>query len=179
MKKKLSFAILLILTLCAALIVTGCKPKATKPQTLEEYAAKSESIQKLIDSAMTDSNIAVEIKGNDIIYAFDLNTIEDVDAETVKDERVVKNLQKSLDSGASNWQNVIRTIQDETGLTGVRVIVNYQYEGETVVSQTFTESEPAVEDSKDKDADSKDGESKDEEEDSSDSEDKSEDKEAA
>ncbi len=161
MKKKLSIAFLLILTICAAMLVTGCKPKATKPKNLEEYAAKNEHVQKIIDSAMTDSNISVEIKGNDVIYTFDLNTIEDVTEDTVKDERVVENLQKALDSGAANWQSVIKTIQDETGLTGVRVIVYYQYEGETIVSQTFTETEPAVEDSKDKDGESKDGDSED------------------
>lgn len=176
MKKKLSIAFLLILTMCAAMIVTSCKPKATKPTTLEEYAAKNAKIQKIIDSAMTDSNISVEIKGNDVIYTFDLNTIEDVTEDTIKDERVVENLQKALDSGAANWQSVIKTIQDETGLTGVRVIVYYQYEGETVVSQTFTETEPAVDDAESKEGDSED---KDTDGEGDDTEDKSEDKEAA
>jgi hypothetical protein len=76
MKKKAITALLLIMTLCMSLALCACGNKKAEPQTLEEYAANNEEIQNSIVSAMEDSQVAVSIKGNDILYSYDLSNAE-------------------------------------------------------------------------------------------------------
>ena len=94
------FALLLMLALSAAVFMTACKGGTQEPQTLEDFAKNNENIQESIDSAATDSNVVVEIKGNDIIYTFDLANMEEYTNELVHNEQVVGNLQKALDQSA-------------------------------------------------------------------------------
>jgi len=141
MKKKAITALLLIMTLCMSLALSACGNKKAEPQTLEEYAANNEEIQNSIVSAMKDSQVAVSIKGNDILYSYDLSNAEGYTEEIVKDEKVVESLQASLEKGAPTFVGIIKTIEEETGMTGIRVIVTYNFGDEEIASRTYTEND--------------------------------------
>lgn len=160
MKKKSITALLLIMTLCMSLALSACGNKKSAPQTLEEYAANNEEIQNSIVSAMEDSQVAVSIKGNDILYSYDLSNAEGYTEDIVKDEKVVESLQSSLEKGATTFVGIIKTIEEETGMTGIRVIVTYNFGDEEIASRTYTENDKLP------DADSESGEESEEGEDS-------------
>jgi hypothetical protein len=148
MKKKAITALLLIMTLCMSLALSACGNKKAEPQTLEEYAANNEEIQNSIVSAMEDSQVAVSIKGNDILYSYDLSNAEGYTEDIVKDEKVVESLQSSLEKGAPTFVGIIKTIEEETGMTGIRVIVTYNFGDEEIASRTYTENDKLPEESK-------------------------------
>lgn len=146
------------MTLCMSLALSACGNKKAEPQTLEEYAANNEEIQNSIVSAMEDSQVAVSIKGNDILYSYDLSNADGYTEDIVKDEKVVESLQASLENGAPTFVGIIKTIEEETGMTGIRVIVTYNFGDEEIASRTYTENDeiPAADSEKDE-SDSEEG----------------------
>lgn len=138
MKKKCLISLLLMILISAAVSMSACKSATPEPQTLEDFAKNNEDIQESIDSAATDSNVVVEIKGNDIIYTFDLANMEDYTEELVHNEQVVENLKNALDQSASTFEGIARSVQDATGIQGIRTIVKYVYGDEEIAAQTFT-----------------------------------------
>ena len=69
--KKRTLIVLMIMAVISALCFTACGSK-----TLEKYVKDNPDVQESIDSAMSDSNVAVEIKENDISYTFDLSKMD-------------------------------------------------------------------------------------------------------
>ena len=150
MRKKGLTALILMLVLSAAVFMTACGGGTSEPQTLEDFAKNNENIQESIDSAATDSNVVVEIKGNDIIYTFDLANMEEYTEELVHNEQVVENLNNALDQSASTFEGIAKSVQEATGIQGIRTIVNYVYGDETIASKTF-EASQVTDDSDSKD----------------------------
>lgn len=150
MKTKKVFALLLVLVLTASVFMTACGKKGSgkseKPQTLEEYAVKNPDVQKSIDEATSQSDVEVEIKGNDVIYSFELSKMDGYTEDVAKDPAVVENLQKALDNAGGTFGGIAKTLEDATGLSGIRVVVYYTYEGETLATQTFDSSAAAAAD---------------------------------
>lgn len=134
MKRKGILILLLALAVAAAMLASAC---SKKPQTLEEYAAQNQEINEDIDTATQDSDVNVEIKGNDIIYSYDLSTVDGYSEEVVKNEAVVEALTSALESSADNFSNICTTVQDATGLTGIRVIVKYNFGEEEIISRSY------------------------------------------
>ena len=154
MRKKCLTALLLMLALCAAISMSACKKGDSGPQTLEDFAKNNEDIQKSIDSAATDSNVAVEIKGNEIIYTFDLANMEEYTEELVHNEQVVENLKNALDQSASTFEGIAASVQEATGIDGISTTVKYVYGDEEIASQTFEPSKSDADKGGDPDTDS-------------------------
>ena len=68
--KKRTLIVFLVMAVISALCFTAC---GKEEMTLEKYVKDNPDIQESIDSAMNDSNVVVEITGNDISYTFDLS----------------------------------------------------------------------------------------------------------
>lgn len=144
MKRKSVFALLLAALLIASLSMTACSKKSNapkKPATLEEYAVNNPDVQKSIKESTSQSDVEVDIKGNDVIYTFELSKMEDYTEEVAHDEAVVENLQKVLDGSGGIFGGVARTLEETSGVSGIHVIVNYTYDGETIATQTFDASD--------------------------------------
>ena len=147
MKRKSIFALMLILMLAASVPLASCSKsggsggKSSEPQTLEQYAVDNPEVQESIDQAMAGSDVKVELKGNDVIYTFDLANMEGYTEDVAKDPDVIESLQSALDNAGSTFGGIALSLETATGISGIRVIVNYTYEGEVLATQTFDSSQ--------------------------------------
>ena len=140
MKKNNMLTILLTGALILALVLTSC---ASKPETLEEYVSKNPDVKEQIDSAAETSGLDVTIEGNEVIYSYDLASIEGATKESLSDEAMLSTLNSSLASMGPTFAELCSNIEGETGLTGIKMTVNYTYEGEVLLTKTFTSADNA------------------------------------
>ena len=56
---------------------------------------------------------------------------------------MVESLQKALDNAGPTFGGIAKTLEDATKISGIKVIVNYTYNGETMATQTFDSSAAA------------------------------------
>ena len=153
MKRKSIFALLLIMILASALFMTACGKSgssgssggSSEPKTLEQYAINNPDVQKSIDEATADSDVEVEIKGNDVIYSFELSKMEGYTEDVAKDPEVIESLQSALDNAGPTFGGIARTLENATGISGIHVTVNYTYDGELLATQTFDSSQAQAE----------------------------------
>lgn len=144
MKKKTTVTILLIMSLTVSMLASAC---GKKPETLEDYAKENSEISDRIAETTESSDVKISISGNDIIYTYDLAAIDGYSEEVVKNDAAVEALGDALDRSGDNFVKICGSVQDATGLSGIRVVVNYNFKDEAVVTRTFT-SEGAAEEEK-------------------------------
>ena len=157
MKQKSLFAILLIAAVCASLFMTGCGrfgsgsnssgggSASAEPQTLEDYAKKNSDVQKSIDEATAGSDVEVFIKGNEVIYTFELSKMEGYTEEVATDPEVIDSLQSALDNAGPTFGGIARSLEEATGIGSISVTVNYTYNGEVLATKTFDINDAVVE----------------------------------
>ncbi len=132
MKKKSVFSILAISVLLISMLLTSCGPK-----TLESYVEGDKDLKKQIDQiSATTEGLTVEIKGNDVIYTYDLASLG-VSGDLVKGQEMKKSLEDALAGQASTFEGIVTTLEKETKIDSIKLIVNYTYEKDTVVTKTF------------------------------------------
>lgn len=129
----------MIMAVLSAMVFTACGSK--EAMTLEKYIKDNPDVQESINSAAGDSNVNVEIKGNDIIYTFDLSTMEQFDEETARSEAVISALEQGLDGAAASFGGVSKSIEDATEIQGINTTVNYSWGDEVLVTKTFTSAD--------------------------------------
>ena len=139
MKKK-TLIVLMIMAVITALCFTACGG-GKKDKTLEDYCKDNPDVQESIDKAMTDSNVLVEIKGNDIVYTFDLSKMDGYTEELAKSDAISKALEDALTSAASTFGGISKSIEETTGIEGVNTIVSYNWGDEVIVTRTFTSAD--------------------------------------
>lgn len=135
MNKKSVIAIVLTLSL---MLVSGLTACAKKADTLESFLLSNDEVNKEIQEAADASGLSVEIKGNEVSYSFDLSSIEGAEEKTLKDPAMIEKLEESIDSQGSTFVELCRELEEKTGYTGIRMIVNYNYGDEVLVSRTYT-----------------------------------------
>ena len=143
--KKRTLLLVMVFTLITAMLVTACGGK--EAMTLEKYAKDNPEVQESIDSAMADSNVLVEIKGNEIIYTFDLSNMDGYTEELVKDESVVSALESALEAAGGSFGGIAKSIEESTGIQGISTTVNYTWGDDVIVTRTFTAADAADADS--------------------------------
>ena len=129
------YMVLLSLFLVLCTLFTSC---ISKPENIEELLNSNPDIQEEIQTAAENAGMSVEIKGNEIIYAYDLSSLEGATEEALKDEAMIKNLQSELDSQKDQFVEVCKALEAETEISGVSATVSYTYKDEALVTQTFT-----------------------------------------
>lgn len=136
MKKKSIITLIIGLTLVMVMFLTSCGNKA--PQTMEDYVSSNEEVQQQIQEAADASGLAVEIKGNDVIYTYDLSTFEGMNEELAKSDTMKSNLESALDAASPTFENLCSQLEEESEIQGVQIIVNYTFGDEVVVTKSFT-----------------------------------------
>jgi len=136
MKKKSIITLIIGLTLVMVMFLTSCGNKA--PQTMEDYVSSNEEVQQQIQDAADASGLAVEIKGNDVIYTYDLSTFEGMNEELAKSDTMKSNLESALDAASPTFENLCSQLEEESEIQGVQIIVNYTFGDEVVVTKSFT-----------------------------------------
>ena len=156
MKKKSLLILLLILTLCVSLFMTACggssssdsaAPSDTAEEaeevveetekTLEDMNAEENFLDDITDESGEMNGVAISFEGNDVIYTYDFSKTEGVTEEAMKDPTVVNSLQEALETGASDFVDMVKQLESQTGITGVRVVVNYTWEDDILCTATF------------------------------------------
>ena len=163
MKKKSLLILLLILTLCVSLFMTACGGSSSSDsaapadtaeeaeevveeteKTLEDMNAEENFLDDITDESGEMNGVAISFEGNDVIYTYDFSNTEGVTEEAMKDPTVVNSLQEALETGASDFVDMVKELESQTGLTEVRVVVNYTWEDDIICTATF-DSEGLVE----------------------------------
>ena len=135
MKKKSIIALILSLALVMALFLTSCGSKT--PQTLEDYVNSDEETSEQIEEVAETSGLQVEIKGNDVIYTYDLASYDGMNEDLAKSEQMISSLTSALDKTAESFTGLCSQLEEETENEDVQIIVNYTFGDEVLVTSTF------------------------------------------
>ena len=173
--KKITITSLIMIIALISVMTAACAKKPEEPvpdPTLESFMAEHPDVLKEIEASASGgekSGVRIDVSGNDLIYTYDIANVEDVDEDFAKSDATKESLTKSLDAQGDNFRSVassIETILQEAGveIEGVRVVVNYTYGDEVIVSGTFepgqaAEKSPAEEEDKEEDSDTEGSES--------------------
>lgn len=132
MKKKNIFSILAVSILLISMLLTSCG--STK--TLESYVNSDKDLKKQIKEIGDTNGLTVEIKGNDVIYIFDLSTLGVTD-ELIKGNELKDSLEEALTGQSATFESIVSTLEEETKIDDIRIIVNYIYKDDTIVTKSF------------------------------------------
>lgn len=143
--KKRTLIVLMIMAVITALCFTACGSKET--MTLEKYVQDNPDVQESIDSAMSDSNVAVVIKENDISYNFDLSKMDGYTEELAKSDAIISALDDALTAAGGTFGGICKSLEESTEISGITTTVNYSWEDEVLVTKTFTSADAETEDS--------------------------------
>ena len=135
MKRKGLFAVLLSLVLIIAM--TACN---SSPKTIEEYINKDKEAQEQVQQAADQAGLTVAFKGNDVIYTYDLSSIENVTEEVIKSDIMVEQLTSTLESTGDTFSGLCKQLEEESKIEGIQIVVNYTYGYEVIVTKTFNSS---------------------------------------
>ena len=135
MKRKGLFAVLLSLVLIIAM--TAC---SSSPKTIEEYINKDKEAQEQVQQAADQAGLTVAFKGNDVIYTYDLSSIENVTEEVIKSDIMVEQLTSTLESTGDTFSGLCKQLEEESKIEGIQIVVNYTYGDEVIVTKTFNSS---------------------------------------
>ena len=132
MKKKNIFSILAVSILLISMLLTSCG----STNTLESHVNSDKDLKKQIKEIGDTNGLTVEIKGNDVIYIFDLSTLGVTD-ELIKGNELKDSLEEALTGQSATFKSIVSTLEDETKIDDIRIIVNYIYKGDTIVTKSF------------------------------------------
>ena len=159
MKKKSIIALLVALCLVFCFTLTACGGNSDEPSDAQEEAAEEtveeeietletiinndSSLKEQVASGSGQEGLTIEVKDNDINYIFDMTAISDLSEEQLKDPAMIEALDNALDEGKDQFINLCTTLEDQTGLEGVHMIVTYTYKEDVLTTRTFDHTGPA------------------------------------
>ncbi len=150
MKKTNYIALILIICMafCLALTACGKKPSGSDSnapggngKTLESAVAQDSSFWDELKKAMdTNEGLTIEIKGNDIIYSYDMTVLVS-DLESLKSDIMKEALGSAMEEQKAVFADLCKTAEDQTGIKGIQTVVNYTAGEELLISRTFTSAD--------------------------------------
>ncbi|MBR2539967.1 MAG: DUF4854 domain-containing protein [Mogibacterium sp.] len=135
MKRRSIIAVLISLTLVMAMALSACGSK--EPDTLEKYIQNDEKASAEIQQTADTNGLEVSIKGNDVVYTYDLKNFEGVTEELAKSDTMKESLASALTSAGTTFSDLCKQLEEGSKIEGIQIIVNYTYDGETLVTKTF------------------------------------------
>ncbi|MCR5640746.1 MAG: DUF4854 domain-containing protein [Lachnospiraceae bacterium] len=134
--KKLGTVLAMAVT--AMTLLVGCGA----PANLEEAVANDKEAKEQIDSMASESGVAIDIKENTLTYTYDLG----MELDDEQKEAVVEQLDASIASNDSVFVDIAKSLEDETGVSGVQVVVTYtDSNGNAIYSATYNSTERVAE----------------------------------
>ena len=162
MKKRIFFPFILLVctVLCLSLAACGNKSSGSASNkedvkddvtenvteaavdTLESLIANDSDFKKSIEKSIEENEgLSIDVKGNDLIYYYDLTVISELDSELIKSEAMMAAFEEALAEQSTTFGSMCKSIEEETGITGVRILVNYTIGDEVVITGTFTSAD--------------------------------------
>ena len=142
MKKRGLIALFLSFIMAMSMMAASC---SKTPKTLEEYINNDKEAMEEVQEAADQSGLAVSFSGNDVIYTFDLATIEGSTEEVIKSDIMKEQLTSALDSTSDTFTGLCKQLEEESKIEGVQIVINYTYGDEVIITKTFTSSGAAGE----------------------------------
>lgn len=136
MKRKSLIALLLTIVMSLSVFATSC----SKPKTIEEYVAKDKEASEQVQKAADTAGLTVSFEENDVVYTYDLASIENVNEEVIKSDMMKEQLASALDSTTDTFVGLCKQLEEESKIEGVQIVVNYTYGDEIIVTKTFNSS---------------------------------------
>ena len=141
MKTKKLFLVICLCFVIAALCFCGCGGTSTSGDyaTLEEYFDQNPDMQEVFgesESSIEGTTYECAVSGNDLLYNF--TYIEQVPDDQV--EAVALEVEESQDGAQEGIQTLVDTMEELTGIEGVRVVVSfYNSDGSLIWSYSIPE----------------------------------------
>lgn len=136
MKRKSLIALLLTIVMSLSVFATSC----SKPKTIEEYVAKNKEASEQVQKAADTAGLTVSFEENDVVYTYDLASIENVNEEVIKSDMMKEQLSSALDSTTDTFVGLCKQLEEESKIEGVQIVVNYTYGDEIIITKTFNSS---------------------------------------
>ena len=136
MKRKSIVAMLLAFVMTFSLMATACG----SPKTIEEYINKDKDAAEQVQKAADTAGLTVNFRENDVVYTYDLSSINNVTEEVIKSDMMKEQLASALDSTADTFVGLCKQLEEESKIEGIQIIVNYTYGDEVIVTKTFNSS---------------------------------------
>lgn len=135
MKKKsvvlMVLAMVMILSMSFAMASCGEK----EDPTLESYIASDEEAKAEIEEMAEANDLAISIVGNELTYTYKYDETFDADLA----EMLAGELENAMGSMNSTFSGIAADLEEETGISGITVVVIYQNgDGSELYSETFT-----------------------------------------
>ena len=136
MKRKSMIAMLLAFVMSFSLMATACG----SPKTIEEYIEKDKEAAEQVQKAADTAGLTVDFSGNDVVYTYDLASIDNVTEEVIKSDMMKEQLASALDSTTDTFVGLCKQLEEESKISGIQIVVNYTYGDEVIVTKTFNSS---------------------------------------
>ncbi|MCQ2567481.1 MAG: DUF4854 domain-containing protein [Mogibacterium sp.] len=125
----------------------------SEPMTFESFINADPSILESVDAQLVSgqsSDISYEIKGNEISYTFEMSGTDGMTEDIVNSDIVKESLETGMKNQASSFKSLANSLAGISKIDGIRIIVSYTYNGDTVLTETFeADPLPSDEDSPD------------------------------
>ena len=136
MKRKGLIALLISLVMMLSVFTTACGG----PKTIEEYVKNDKDAQEQLDKVAESQGLAVDITGNDVVYTYDISSIDGVTEEIGTSDLMKDQLASALDNVSDQFVGLCKQLEEESKITGVQIIINYTYGDNVLVTKTFNSS---------------------------------------
>ncbi len=136
MRRKSMVAMLLAFVMSFSLMATACG----SPKTIEEYIEKDKEAAEQVQKAADTAGLTVDFSGNDVVYTYDLASIDNVTEEVIKSDMMKEQLSSALDSTTDTFVGLCKQLEEESKIEGIQIVVNYTYGDEVIVTKTFNSS---------------------------------------
>ena len=136
MKRKSMIAMILAFLMSFSLMATACG----SPKTIEEYIEKDKEAAEQVQKAADTAGLTVDFSGNDVVYTYDLASIDNVTEEVIKSDMMKEQLSSALDSTTDTFVGLCKQLEEESKIEGIQIVVNYTYGDEVIVTKTFNSS---------------------------------------
>ena len=136
MKRKSMVALLLAFVMSFSLLATAC----SSPKTIEEYIAKDKEAAEQVQKAADTAGLTVDFSGNDVVYTYDLASIDNVTEDVIKSDVMKEQLESALDSTGDTFVGLCKQLEEQSKIEGVQIVINYTYGDEVIVTKTFNSS---------------------------------------
>lgn len=133
MRRKSMVAMLLAFVMSFSLMATACG----SPKTIEEYIEKDKEAAEQVQKAADTAGLTVDFSGNDVVYTYDLASIDNVTEEVIKSDMMKEQLSSALDSTTDTFVGLCKQLEEESKIEGIQIVVNYTYGDEVIVTKTF------------------------------------------
>ena len=136
MKRKGLIALLISLVMMLSVFTTACGG----PKTIEEYVKNDKDAQEQLDKVAESQGLAVDITGNDVVYTYDISSIDGVTEEIGTSDLMKDQLASALDNVSDQFVGLCKQLEEESKIEGVQIVVNYTYGDEIIITKTFNSS---------------------------------------